>query len=156
MIGVDAWVLIPGDRIAGLSLTRDYCPMPLQWTISHPKRLVVAVAKGEMRPGTMIDFLAKLDAEGARPYAKLIFLEQLITTFSEESVVALANLVRKREEESVVGPIAIITRDDATFEQASHFAEVAELVRPIRVFREWHEARRWIDAVAVDPKNATA
>src|SRR5262245_14980254 len=39
--------------------------MPLQWTISHTKRLVVAVAKGEMRPGAMVDFLTALDAAGA-------------------------------------------------------------------------------------------
>jgi hypothetical protein len=130
--------------------------MPLQWTISHPKRLVLAVLKGEVRPRGMIDFLAALDAAGARPYAKLVFLERLVTTFSEDSVVALANLVRKREEESVVGPIAIIAPDDATFEQAGQFAHVAELVRPIRVFREWHEGRRWIDTLAIDRANAAA
>jgi len=128
--------------------------MPLQWTISHSKRLVVAVAKGEMRPGAMIDFLAALDAAGARPYATLVFLERLITTFSEESVTALAGLLRRREEESEVGPIAIVAHDDATFEQACQFADAAELVRPIRVFREWHEGRRWIDAVAIDRANA--
>jgi hypothetical protein len=53
----------------------------------------------------MVDFLAALDAAGARPYAKLVFLERLVTTFSEDSVVALANLVRQREHESEVGPI---------------------------------------------------
>ena len=53
--------------------------MPLHWTISHSKRLVVAVAKGEMRPGAMVDFLAALDAADARPYGKLVFLE-LVTT----------------------------------------------------------------------------
>ena len=124
--------------------------MPVQWTISHPKRLVVAVAKGEVRPRAMVDFLAALDSAGARPYAKLVFLERLVTTFSEESVVALANLVRQREQESEVGPIAIIAQDDATFEQACQFAHVAELVRPIRVFREWHEGRRWIDSIVID------
>jgi hypothetical protein len=130
--------------------------MPLQWTISHPKRLVVAVAKGEMRPRTMVDFLTALDAAGARPYAKLVFLERLVTTFSEDSVVALANLVRQLEQESEVGPIAIIAQDDATFDQACQFTHVAELVRPIRVFREWHEGRRWIDTVAIDRANAAA
>ena len=128
--------------------------MPLQWTISHPKRLVVAVAKGEMRPRAMVEFLGALDAAGARPYAKLVFLERLVTTFSEESVGALAYLVRQREQESEVGPIAIITQEDATFEQARQFANVAGLVRPIRVFREWHEGRRWIDAVAIDRAKA--
>jgi hypothetical protein len=128
--------------------------MPLQWTISHPKRLVVAVAKGEMRPRAMVDFLASLDAAGARPYAKLVFLERLVTTFSEDSVSTFASLVRQREQESEVGPIGIIAQDDATFEQACQFAHIAELVRPIRVFREWHEGRRWIDAVAIDRAKA--
>jgi hypothetical protein len=71
--------------------------LPLQWTISHPKRLVVAVAKGEMRPRALVEFLGALDAAGARPYGKLVFLRRLVTTFSEESVGALANLVRQRE-----------------------------------------------------------
>jgi hypothetical protein len=128
--------------------------MPLQWTISHPKRLVVAVAKGQVRPRTMADFLAAIDEAGARPYGKLVLVEQFITTFSEESVTGLANLVRQREQESVTGPIAIVTPDDATFEQAGRFAEIASLVRPIKVFREWHEGRRWIDAFLADRASA--
>ena len=79
-----------------------------------------------------------------------MLLERLVTSFSEDSVVALANLVRQREQESEVGPIAVIAQDDATFDQACQFARVAELVRPIRVFREWHEGRRWIDAISAD------
>ncbi len=63
----------------------------------------------------------------------------------KEIATALANLVRQRKQESEVGPIAIIAQDDATFEQARQFARVAQLVRPIRVFREWHERRRAID-----------
>ena len=128
--------------------------MPLQWTISQPKRLVVAVAKGEIRPRAMVDCLARLDATGVRPYAKLVLLERLVTTFSEDSVSTLASLVRQREQESEVGPIAIIAQDDATCEQACQFAHIAELVRPIRVFREWHEGRRWIDTVAIDRAKA--
>ena len=64
------------------------------------------------------------------------------------------DLGRKREEENVVGPIAIIAPEDATFEQACQFVHVTELVRPIRVFREWHEGLRWIDAVVIDRANA--
>ena len=122
--------------------------MPLQWTISHSMRLVIAVAKGEMRPQNMIDFLSHLDAEGARPYAKIFSVSELVSVFTDESVRALATLVRVREREGTVGPIAIVVGDEATYEQACLFAEVAELVRPIRVFREWHEARRWIDTPA--------
>ena len=58
------------------------------------------------------------------------------------------------EAESEVRPVAIIAQDDATFEQACQFAHVAELVRPIRVFREWHEGWRWIDAITIDRAKA--
>jgi hypothetical protein len=40
---------------------------------------------------------------------------------------------------------AIVADNDIAHRQAQLFPEVGELVRPIRVFREWHEARRWID-----------
>lgn len=129
--------------------------MPLQWTISHPKRLVIAVAKGQLRPRAMLDFLAAIDEAGARPYGKLVFVEQFITSFSEEGVTGLANLVRQREQESITGPIALVTADDATYEQACRFADVAALVRPIKVFREWHEGRRWIDAFPADRAKAS-
>jgi hypothetical protein len=118
---------------------------PLQWTISHPLRLVVVVAKGDVRPESIIDFLAIIDAEGARPYGKIFGVSDLLTIFTDEDVGKLANLVRKREEASKVGPIAIVAMDSRSFRQARLFAEVAKIVRPIEVFREWHEARRWIE-----------
>jgi hypothetical protein len=93
--------------------------MPVQWTISHPKRFVLAVLKDEVRPRSMIDFLAALDAAGARPYGKLVFLERVVTTFSEDSVVVLANLVRQREEDLAEGhqPVSALRSAQA---QTSH------------------------------------
>jgi hypothetical protein len=119
--------------------------MSLQWPISHPLRLVVAVAKDDIRPQDIIDFLAVIDAEKARPYGKIFGVSDLLTIFTEEDVRRLANLVRKRERASRVGPIAIVATDRRSFQQSRLFAEVAKIVRPIQVFREWHEARRWIE-----------
>jgi len=51
-------------------------------------------------------------------------------------------------------PGRLIAQGDANFEQACQFADFAELVRPIRVFREWHGGRHWIDAVTADRPNA--
>src|SRR5579872_2698728 len=55
--------------------------MPIEWTISHGSRLVVAVAKGEMWPEHMRDFLQAIDQAGARPYAKMIDVKGLTTSF---------------------------------------------------------------------------
>ena len=41
--------------------------MPIEWTISHGSRLVVAVAKGEMQPEHMRDFLQAIDGQAHAP-----------------------------------------------------------------------------------------
>ena len=129
--------------------------MPIEWTISHGSRLVIAVAKGEMRPEHMRDFLQAIDREGARPYAKMIDVKGLTTSFAPEQIGAFAAIVREREVDSVVGPIAIVVGTGTVAQQARAFSERGHLVRPIRVFAELHEARRWLDqhrGKAVDPR----
>ena len=119
--------------------------MPIEWTISHGARLVVAVAKGEMQPEHVREFLQAIDREGARPYAKMIDVKGLTTRFAPEQVGTLAAVVREREVDGAVGPIAIVVGPGPLAEQARAFSERGHLVRPIRVFAELHEARRWLD-----------
>ena len=129
--------------------------MPIEWTISHGSRLVVAVAKGEMRPEHMRDFLQAIDQAGARPYGKMIDIKGLTTSFAPEQIGAFAAIVREREVDSVVGPIAIVVGVGPLAPQARAFSERGHLIRPIRVFAELHEARRWLDQQrdgAVDPQ----
>jgi hypothetical protein len=108
--------------------------MPIEWTISHGSRLVIAVAKGEMQPEQVRDFLQAIDREGARPYAKMIDVKGLTTTFAPEQVGTLAAIVREREVDSVVGPIAIVVGTGTVAQQARTFSERGHLIRPIRVF----------------------
>ena len=119
--------------------------MPIEWTISHGARLVVAVAKGEMQPEHVREFLQAIDREGARPYAKMIDVKGLTTRFAPEQIGTLAAVVREREVDGAVGPIAIVVGPGPLAEQARAFSERGHLVRPIRVFAELHEARRWLD-----------
>jgi hypothetical protein len=119
--------------------------MPIEWTISHGARLVVAVAKGEMTAEHMRNFLLAIDREGARSYAKMIDVKGLTARFEPDQVGALAAVVREREVDSVVGPIAIVVGPGPLADQARAFSERGHLVRPIRVFAELHEARRWLD-----------
>lgn len=129
--------------------------MPIEWTISHGSRLVVAVAKGEMQLEHMRDFLQAIDREGARPYAKMIDVKGLTTRFEPEQIGAFAAVVREREVDGAVGPIAIVVGPGPLAEQARAFSERGHLVRPIRVFAELHEARRWLDRqrdAVVDPR----
>lgn len=139
-----------------LPAARCYRPvMPIEWTISHGSRLVVAVAKGEMQPEHMRDFLQAIDREGARPYAKMIDVKGLTTRFEPEQIGTFAAVVREREVDGAVGPIAIVVGPGPLAQQARAFSERGHLVRPIRVFAELHEARRWLDQqrdTVVDPR----
>lgn len=133
--------------------------MPIEWTISHGARLVVAVAKDEMRPEHMRDFLQAIDQAGARPYAKMIDVKGLTASFAPEQVGTFAAIVREREVDSVVGPIAIVVGPGPLAQQARAFSERGHLIRPIRVFAELHEARRWLDRQRdniVDPRSMSA
>jgi hypothetical protein len=47
------------------------------------------------------------------------------------------------------GPIAIVATTDDAYFQAAAYADLARVDRPLRIFRELHEARRWLDSFAV-------
>ena len=129
--------------------------MPIEWTISHGTRLVLAVAKGELQPEGVRDFIAAIDQEGARPYRKIIDITGLSTRFEAAAINSFAGVIREREAASAVGPIAIVASRGPAAKQARAFAERAQLVRPIRVFAEQHEARQWLDRLpyeSIDPR----
>jgi len=119
--------------------------MSLSWCISHPSRLVIAVAKGAFDPQDMIEFMQRIDAANARPYAKMIDVTGLTTKFTPDNIHAFASAIRRREAESAVGPIAVVPGSPDTHRQAILFAKEAEGVRPIKVFHEQHDARRWLN-----------
>jgi hypothetical protein len=129
--------------------------MPIEWTISHGTRLVLAMAKGELQPERIRDFLVAIDQAGARPYRKIIDITGLTTRFDVAAINSFAGVIREREAASAVGPVAIVASGGPAAEQARAFAGQAQLLRPIRVFAEQHEARQWLDRLpyeSIDPR----
>lgn len=122
--------------------------MPLQWSVSHPARLVLIVAKGEVRADEMVELLAGLDRDKARPYRKIADIDGLESRFSDEQVHALASAVRAREQVTTeVGPIAIVAKKSEVRRMAQLFVDSAEMNRPIQLFDEQHLARRWLERI---------
>ena len=122
--------------------------MPMSWCISHPSRLVIAVAKGEFDPQDMMDFLVRIDAAGARPYRKMIDVTGVTERFSADRIRGFARLIRRREDESEVGPIGVVAGSPDAHRQAFLFAKQAQRHRPIKVFHEQHDARKWLDTMS--------
>jgi hypothetical protein len=118
----------------------------MSWCISHPSRLVIAVAKGEFDPQDMMEFLLSIDAANARPYRKMVDVTGVTARFSADKIRRFAHLIRRREDESAVGPIGVVAGSPDVHRQAILFARQAQRHRQIKVFHEQHDARKWLDA----------
>jgi hypothetical protein len=120
--------------------------MPVHWTVSHPQRLVVAVAKDEVTVADIEQYFAGVTAEGGMAYRKIFEITQTPMALSEENLRALGQRVVFYAQHGQIGPLAIVAASDESYAQAKIFAESAPVRRPLRIFRELHAARQWLDA----------
>ena len=121
-------------------------PMPVQWTISHPQRLVVAVAKEPVTVADMEQYFAGVTADGGMAYAKIFEITASPMALSEDNLRALGQRVMFYAQHGQVGPVAIVAASDESYAQAQIFAQAAVARRPLQIFRELHAARKWLDA----------
>jgi hypothetical protein len=121
--------------------------MPLRWRFDDVERLVVATAEGFVLPEEMLALLAQIDARGARPWRKIFDVTELKSMFPDERVLDLAKLIRFRNAETTIGPIAIVATDATILRQAALFVGSGAIDKPIRVFRALHEAHSWMDSL---------
>ena len=126
--------------------------MPVRWTISHPARLVVAVARDDVTVADIEQYFAGVTAEGGMSYRKIFEITRTPTALSEENLKALGARVMYYAQHGQVGPVAIVAASDESYTQARIFADAAMVSRPLAIFREMHEARRWLDAQPVPQK----
>jgi hypothetical protein len=126
--------------------------MPVHWTISHPSRLVMAVTKGDVSVSDIEKYFAGVTADGAMAYAKIFEITHTPHALNDENLNVLGQRVVFYAEHGQIGPVAIVAASDASYEKASTFATAAKVSRPLMIFRELHDARRWIDT----HKDATA
>lgn len=122
--------------------------MPVHWTISHPQRLVVAVAKDQVTVADIEQYFAGVTAEGAMAYRKIFEITHTPMALSEENLKALGQRVMFYAQHGQIGPVAIVAASDESFTQAQIFAQAATVRRPLQIFRELHAARQWLDAQA--------
>ena len=122
--------------------------MPVHWTISHPQKLVVAVAKDPVTVADIEQYFAGVTAEGGMAYAKIFEITQTPMAISEENLRALGQRVLFYAQHGQVGPVAIVAASDESYAQAQIFASATTVSRPLQIFRELHIARQWLDAQA--------
>jgi hypothetical protein len=122
--------------------------MPVHWTISHPARLVIAVAKDELKVEDIEQYFAGVTAEGAMSYRKIFEIAATPIAIPDETLKALGQRVVLYAQHGQIGPVAIVAGSDESYAKARIFASVANAGRPLQIFRELHAARQWLDQQA--------
>lgn len=120
--------------------------MPVQWTISHTDRLVVAVARDKVTVSDIERYFAGVTAEGAMGYRKIFEITHTPGALSDENLRVLGARVVLYARHGQVGPLALVAASDSSYAQAKTFAAAATARRPLAIFRELHLARQWLDA----------
>jgi hypothetical protein len=120
--------------------------MPVQWTVSRPTRLVIAVAKGDLRRLDIEAYLDGVVTADALAYRKIFDMTQATPSLSDDDLMSLGARIRAYIPLGHLGPLAIVAATDKSYQQARMFAALADADRPIKIFRELHQARQWLDA----------
>ncbi len=122
--------------------------MPVHWTISHPSRLVIAVAKQDITAADIEKYFAGVTAEGAMSYRKIFEITHTPRALSEDNLKALGQRMVYYAQHGQIGPVAIVAASDESYSQAQVFAAAARVSRPLMIFREMHAARQWLEGYA--------
>ena len=125
--------------------------MPIQWTISHPTKLIIAVCKGALARHDIEGYLDAVVVADMLAYRKIFDMTQATPSLSDDDLMALGARIRAYIALGQIGPLAIVATTDKSHQQARMFVTLAEADRPIKIFRELHLARQWLDTLP-DPQ----
>ena len=118
--------------------------MPLHWTIDPQKKLVTAVAEGDVTRVEFDAFLDDMSRAGADTYRKLFDGGRGDTHMEAEDILALGARMRAMHENGPVGPLAVVAPQGHIETIGRVLGMLAAAKRPMRVFRQVGPARKWI------------
>lgn len=118
--------------------------MALTWKISHPERLVTVLGEGDIVLRDVERYLDDVVVSDALPYAKLFDLGTANWTLSDTDMLVLAGRIRAYPAFGKFGPIAIVAASDVQDAHARMFETLADVERPLRIFRTADDARKWL------------
>ncbi len=99
----------------------------------------------------MTDVQPYIDAvarEGAHGYRKIFDVTHAPEALGRDNLQKIARQVRALGETYRIGPLAIVAASDESYELARYYADQASVDRPLKIFRELHVARQWLDGSA--------
>ena len=138
------------DRPCRLTKQRASYRVALHWIVSHSAKIVIAIARGDVSQAEADRYFADMVEQGALPYRKLFRVARSTTMLDDLMIESFINAVPDPRKAGSLGPIAIVADDDDAVRKAQNFAAGAIGVRPLRIFGDMDEARRWLDTFMTD------
>ena len=121
--------------------------MPVTWQISHPDRLVIARGSGTIVLQDVERYLDDVVVSDALPYAKIFDLGTGSWGLNDTDMLVLGARIRAYPALAKFGPLAIVATSDQQNQQAQMFATLADVERPLQIFRAEDPARKWLAEV---------
>jgi hypothetical protein len=119
--------------------------MPLHWTIDSSERLLTVVAEGDITRSDADAFLEVLEG-GFVAYRKLFDGTKGETSMTAEDFMAIGARIRAGHLKGPVGALAVVLSQDKAKLVSRVLGIMATARRPMRLFDDVEEARRWIVA----------
>jgi hypothetical protein len=126
--------------------------MPLYWTIDSRRRAVELVADGEVSMADVMAFFDAIEGAEALTYSKLLDGTRARAAMTPDDMLSIVVRIRALHALGTMGPLAVV----ATAEQAERIARLlgaaAVANRPMRLFDDVKQARRWLEAQSLRPR----
>jgi len=121
--------------------------MPVYWTIDSQQQLVVVTAEGDVTHADAQAYLDVIEGGGALGYRKLYDGRGGTVVMSPDEMMAIAARFRSYHHRPV-GALAIVLPHDKAEPVARVLGVLASADRPMRLFINLAQARRWIEGLA--------
>lgn len=106
---------------------------------------MIAIGRDELRLHDVEEYLDALAVADLLPYRKIFDMTHARMMLSDADMMTLGARIRAYLQVGKLGPLAIVAVTKSAYEQALLFQALAEGDRPVKIFRELHLAREWLD-----------
>ncbi|HEY4171031.1 MAG TPA: hypothetical protein VGM96_29835 [Reyranella sp.] len=121
--------------------------MPLKWTISHPQRLVTAVAERYLWIEEVEEFYDAMVVANALSYGRLFDARRLDDQHaSDEDFMRLGARMSAYTAEFKFGPIAFVAESKVARSLIERCLNLAPADRPMKMFKSEEQARFWLQS----------
>jgi hypothetical protein len=119
--------------------------VPIEWTISHPERLVTIRAEGPVTRQDVEAYLDGIVVAGCMPYGKLFDARGIDPRASDEDVMLLAARVQAYGQTMEGGALAFVTTSSRARDFVRRYLNLSGANRPSRTFRTVDAASAWLE-----------